>query len=232
MSANARVLVIDDDTGLCNGIAIYLRQQGFEYVSAQSGLEGLRALYERRPEVVLLDIMMPNMDGFTVCERIRELSDVPIIILSGRASEEDRVRGLACGADDYVVKPFSLRELVARIEAVLRRERQSETTVAGHVFVDQDLYIDAARWEVCRDGEIIRLTPTEMKFLLFMAENANQVLTHRQILQHVWGDDYLNELHYTKLFAWRLRCKIERDPDNPRYILTERGIGYRFCLEH
>jgi len=188
----------------------------------------LQTLYSERPNIVILDIAMPKMDGWEVCRRIRELSDVPIVILTARVQEDERVRGLKLGADDYVVKPFSLKELEARVEAVLRRARATRPQRTGILFANEELVIDADRLIVTRDGKQVKLTPTELRLLLFLAENAGRVLTHRQILEKIWGAEYAEDVDYVKLFVYRLRRKIEPDPKHPKYILSERGIGYRF----
>jgi len=168
------------------------------------------------------------MDGWEVCRRIRELSDVPIVILTARVQEDERVKGLKLGADDYVVKPFSLKEFEARLEAVQRRARAAKPQRGGVLFANEELVIDADRFMVTRDGKHIGLTPTELRLLLYLAENMGRVLTHRQILEKIWGAEYADDVDYVKLFIYRLRRKIESDPENPKYILSERGIGYRF----
>ena len=228
MPEATKILIIDDDLTLVNALKLYLSKAGFEVLTAANGIEGLQTLYNERPDLVVLDIMMPKMDGWEVCKRIRELSDVPIIMLTARDQETDRVMGLKMGADDYIAKPFSLKELEARLEAVLRRTRLPPPTRGRILYADEELTIDSERWEVRRRGELVDLTPTELRLLLVLAENAGRVLTHQQLLEQVWGPEYSEETDYTKLFIWRLRQKIENDPGNPRYILTERGLGYRF----
>ncbi len=228
MSDKGRLLIIEDDAELVGALEVYFSRAGYEVITAVNGLEGLQTLYNVRPDIVVLDIAMPKMDGWEACRRIRELSDVPIVILTARVQEDERVRGLKLGADDYVVKPFSLRELEARLEAVLRRVPEAKARRTGPLFANQELAIDADRLLVTRDGKRIDLTPTELRLLLFLAENVGRVLTHRQILDKVWGDEYSDDADYVKLFVYRLRHKIEPDPKHPRYILSERGIGYRF----
>jgi len=229
MPDGTKLLIIDDDQTLVNALRLYLSKEGYQVLTAANGLEGLQTLYNERPDIVLLDIMMPKLDGWEVCRRIREMSDVPVIMLTARDQENDRVMGLKMGADDYISKPFSLKELEARLEAVLRRT-QAPTPVRGRLlYCDEYLTIDADRWEVRRNGELVDLTPTELRLLLVLAENAGRVVSHQQLLEQVWGSEYVDETDYTKLFIWRLRQKIEPDPANPRYILTERGLGYRFA---
>lgn len=228
MSEKGRLLIVEDDTDLVNALELYFSRVGYEVLVAKNGLEGLQKLYDERPSIVLLDIAMPRMDGWEVCRRIRELSDVPIVILTARVQEDERVKGLKLGADDYVVKPFSLKELEARLEAVLRRSRAARPQRTGILFANEALVIDADRLMVTRDGKHLDLTPTELRLLMLLAENLGRVLTHRQILQKIWGAEYADDLDYVKLFIYRLRRKIEVDPGNPAYILSERGIGYRF----
>jgi len=228
MNEKGRLLIIEDDADLVKALELYFSRAGYDVHVAKNGLEGLQRLYDERPSIVLLDIAMPRMDGWEVCRRIRELSDVPIVILTARVLEEERVKGLKLGADDYVVKPFSLKELEARLEAVLRRAKAGKPQKGGILFANQELVIDADRLMVTRNGSHVDLTPTELRLLLFMAENAGRVLTHRQILEKIWGAEYTDDVDYVKLFIYRLRRKIELDPEEPRYILSERGIGYRF----
>ncbi|NLD44378.1 MAG: response regulator transcription factor [Chloroflexi bacterium] len=230
MDPKARLLIIDDDTTLVAALEMYLSREGYQVHLAGNGSEGLKSFYALRPDLVILDVMMPQMDGWETCRRIRELSTVPIIMLTAKGLETDRVMGLKLGADDYVPKPFSLKELVARIEAILRRTRRSESTSKpGVLYVSDDLVIDSERWEVLRHGEPVDLTSTELRLLFYLAEHAGHVLSHRQLLEQVWGPEYVDNVDYTKLYVWRLRQKIEDDPSSPRYILTERGIGYRMA---
>ncbi len=224
----ARLLIVDDDVKLVEALELYLGKAGYEVIAAKDGLEGLQKMYVHRPDLIILDIMMPKMDGWEACRRIRELSDVPIIMLTARGQEADKVRGLRLGADDYVAKPFSLRELEARVEAVLRRARQRPPAEEGVLYADEELVIDSEKWEVLRRGKPVKLTATEKRLLFYLAENAGRTLTHRQILERVWGPEYVDDVDYVKIYIWRLRQKLEDDPRHPRYILTERGIGYRF----
>jgi len=228
MGDKGKLLIIEDDVDLVKALELYFTRVGYDVIVAENGLKGLQKLYNERPTIVILDIAMPKMDGWEVCRRIRELSDVPIVILTARVQEDERVRGLKLGADDYVVKPFSLKELEARLEAVLRRAREMKSQREGILFANAELVIDADRLMVTRNGEHVDLTPTELRLLLFLAENTGRVLTHRQILKKVWGAEYTDDVDYVKLFIYRLRRKIEPDPKHPKYIISERGIGYRF----
>jgi DNA-binding response OmpR family regulator len=228
MESKVSLLLVDDDATLIKALDLYLSRSGYRVHSASNGIEGLRQLFSLRPDLVVLDVMMPQMDGWETCRRIREMSTVPIIMLTARGQEADRVMGLKMGADDYVCKPFSLKELEARIDAILRRSQKKEERSSSKVlYVTNDLVIDSERWEVRRDGERLELTSTELRLLFYLAENAGRVLSHRQILEKVWGPEYIDNVNYTKLFVWRLRQKIEPNPLSPSYILTERGIGYR-----
>jgi two-component system KDP operon response regulator KdpE len=223
-----KLLVIEDDVDLVRALELYLSRAGYSVITALNGLEGLQKLYNEHPDIVLLDIAMPKMDGWEVCRRIRDMSEIPIVVLSARTQEDERVKGLKLGADDYVIKPFSLKELEARLEAVLRRTRATKPAKDGIIFANQELVVDSERLIVTRDGKPVSLTPTELRLLLLLAENEGRALTHRQILDKIWGAEYRNDIDYVKLFVYRLRRKIETDPEKPRYILSERGIGYRF----
>lgn len=223
-----KLLIIEDDVDLVQALDLYLTRAGYSVTTALNGLEGLQKLYNEHPDIVVLDIAMPKMDGWEVCRRIRDMSDVPIVVLSARTQEDERVKGLKLGADDYIVKPFSLKELEARLEAVLRRTRATRLPREGIIFANPELVIDAERLTVTRGGKHLSLTPTELRLLLVLAENKGRALTHRQILEKIWGTEYRNDVDYVKLFIYRLRRKIEPDPEKPRYIISERGIGYRF----
>ena len=230
MGPTGKLLLVDDDATLVKALDIYLTRVGFDVHSAGNGAEGLRRLFELRPDLVVLDVMMPQLDGWETCQRMREMSAVPIIMLTARGQEADRVKGLKMGADDYVPKPFSLKELEARIGAVLRRSKKRDQRERPKVvYVTDELVVDSERWEVRRNGERIELTSTELRLLVYLAENSGRVLSHRQLLAEVWGPEYVGNTDYTKLFIWRLRQKIEPDPSHPTYILTERGIGYRMA---
>jgi two-component system KDP operon response regulator KdpE len=224
----AKLLIIEDDVNLVEALQLYLTTAGYAVVAASNGREGLQQLYLQQPDLIILDIMMPGLDGWEVCNRIREVSDVPIVMLTARGQEAERVRGLQMGADDYVVKPFSLRELEARIESVLRRARMSPVVQDRVVYADEELVIDSERWEVTRRGKPVELTATERRLLFLLAENRGRVVPTDRILERIWGHEYVGEARYVKLYVWRLRQKIEPDPKEPTYIHTERGIGYRF----
>lgn len=227
-SKKNRILVVDDERGLVKLIRLNLEHDGFEVFEANNGAQAMDRLRAVLPDLVLLDVMMPDLDGFQVLRMIREIGSTPVIMLTAKGEENDKVRGLELGADDYVTKPFSPRELTSRIRAVLRRGSFSDQTDTGKIDVDGRLQIDFDRHEVWVDGELVQLRPTEYRLLYHLVKNAGWVLTHDQILSKVWGYEYEDEPHYVRLYINYLRKKIEKDPANPRYILTERGVGYRF----
>ncbi|MBI2935940.1 MAG: response regulator transcription factor [Chloroflexi bacterium] len=207
-----------------------LRARGFEVLTAADGTEGLKMAEENLVDLVLLDLMMPGPDGFEVCQKIRQTSDVPIIILSARGQERDKVRALNLGADDYLTKPFGVEELLARVRAALRRSQRGGAGPLPAV-QGKELTIDFASRRVALRGEQVKLTPTEYSILALLARNTGKVLTHRTILQTVWGPEYGEEHDYLWVYMRRLRNKIEPDVDNPRYLVTEPGVGYRFQLD-
>ncbi len=223
-----RILVVDDEPRMIHFIRLNLEHDGFEVIDAPSGSVALEALRDRLPDLILLDVMMPDLDGFETLEMIREISNVPVIMLTAKGEEEDRVRGLELGADDYIPKPFSPREMVSRVKAVLRRTETPSAPIHELIEVDDRLRIDFDRREIWVDEELVKLRPTEFKLLYHLVKNAGWVVPHDQLLAKVWGYEYREETHYLRLYINYLRQKLERDPSNPQYILTERGVGYRF----
>jgi len=225
------VLVVDDDQNLVRLLSESLESGGYQVVSAVNGLEGLRQLYLTRPDLVVLDVMMPRMDGWETLARVREMSDVPVIMLTARDVESDRLRGFELGVDDYVTKPFSLAELNARVRAVLgRAARTGGERVAPPVVVG-DLVVDFGARRALKAGQPLALTPTEYRLLAVLAENAGRTLSHEQLLERVWGPEYVDEPGYVKRYVWYLRQKVEDDPSQPRYVETVRGFGYRLAKE-
>ncbi len=226
---NKLILVVDDEERMARFIRLNLEHDGFQVVEAHKGMEAINQLRTKMPDVILLDVMMPDIDGFEALQLIRETSTVPVIMLTAKGEEDDRVKGLELGADDYVTKPFSPRELVSRVRAVLRRtETANSGSEGGQIIVDDHLKMDFGRREVKLDGELVKLRPTEYRLLYHLVQNAGWVLTYDQILAKVWGYEYRDEPHYVRLYINYLRQKLEKDPANPIYILTERGVGYRF----
>jgi len=228
MEEAKRILVIDDEPRMRRFISMNLDLEGYQVLEAGNGLDGVRRVREDLPDLVLLDVMMPEMDGFEALRNIRQFSQVPVIMLTVKSDEEDKVRGLELGADDYVTKPFGPRELSSRIKAVLRRTEIQGMTDQAVVKVDDRLQIDFNRHQVIVDGRVIKLRPTEHRLLYHLVNNAGWTMPHETLLAKVWGHEYRDETHYLRLYITYLRQKIERDPANPEYILTERGVGYRF----
>lgn len=222
------MLVVDDEPRMIHFIRLNLEHDGFEVIEAGSGQRALADLRDRLPDLILLDVMMPEMDGFETLQLIREISTVPVIMLTAKDAEEDRVRGLELGADDYIAKPFSPREMVSRVKAVLRRTELPSAAPHEPIVVDDRLTLDFDRREVFVEGKLVSLRPTEFKLLYHLVQNAGWVVPHDQLLAKVWGYEYRDETHYLRLYINYLRGKLEEDPGNPKYILTERGVGYRF----
>jgi DNA-binding response OmpR family regulator len=223
-----RILVVDDEERMVRFIRLNLEHDGFLVSEAFNGKQAIQRLRDATPDLILLDVMMPDLDGFEVLQMIREISNVPVIMLTAKGEEDDRVRGLELGADDYVTKPFSPRELVSRVKAVLRRTEGATGSMHGLIEVDEHLKMDFDRREVWKDGKIVKLRPTEYRLLYHLVQNAGWVVSHDQLLAKVWGYEYRDEPHYVRLYINYLREKLEDDPTNPIYILTERGVGYRF----
>ncbi len=224
----SKILVVDDEKRMVRFIQLNLEQDGFQVVTAYNGKEALEQVRTQLPDLVLLDIMMPDINGFEVLKKIREVNSVPVIMLTAKGEEDDRIQGLELGADDYITKPFSPRELVSRIRAVLRRTKAFQEDQVDVIKVDDRLTIDFSRREVWVEGKKVDLRPTEYRLLYHLVQNAGWVNTHEQLLSKVWGFEYQDEPHYVRLYVNYLRKKLEKDPSHPKYILTERGVGYRF----
>jgi len=224
-----RVVTADDDPQLLRLIARNLEFEGYDVETASDGALALEHVERLAPDLVLLDVMMPKMDGFSVCQRIREFSTVPIIMITARGQDQDKVKGLDLGADDYLTKPFSVEELLARVRAVLRRMQfRADEALAGHAMVTTigELSIDFAQHLVTRSGQEVTLTPTEYRLLAYLAQNVGRVITQDLLLEHVWGTDYVGESHMLQVNINRLRRKLEADPAHPQYLKTKVGIGY------
>ena len=226
-----KILVVDDDPAFVRLVDQVLTEKGYEIFKATNGQEALRLLFAHKPDLVLLDLVMPEMDGWKTCQRIRDLSDTPIIMLTGKQNaEDDIVRGLDYGADDYIIKPVGNRELVARVRAILRRAELPSTagTQKQTTYSDDYLTINIPERKVIVNGERVKLTPREFRLFAFLVENAGHILTHQQLLEKVWGWEYTNDLDYVRIYISHLRQKIEPDPALPKYIITEPGVGYYF----
>ncbi|MFI5274642.1 MAG: response regulator transcription factor [Ktedonobacterales bacterium] len=222
------VLVVDDEPKLIDVVRMNLEVEGYRVLEASTGVEALERLQADLPDLVLLDVMMPELDGFETLKRIRAVSQVPVIMLTVRSEETDRIRGLEIGADDYLAKPYSPRELQTRIKALLRRTFTPAPARKTRIVVDDDLIIDFSKHEVLVRGQKVALRPTEYRLLYHLVNNAGRLMTHDALLSKVWGHEYRDESQYVRLYITYLRQKLERDPAKPRYILTERGMGYRF----
>ncbi len=222
-----KILVIDNDRELQELLRLRLGRIGYEIIVATDGREGLRQLYRHRPALVLLDIGLTEMDGWEICGRIRQLSDVPIIILTTLAHE--KLKGFQMGADDYVTKPFGIMELIARVEARLRRYKIFKGYKRPTVYADRDLTLNFDHHQVTVRGKPVTLTPTEFSVLACLVQKAGQVVSHEAILSQVWGEEYIGDVHYLRLYIQNLRRKIEGNPGTPTRLVTEWGIGYRFC---
>ena len=230
----ARILLIDDSEIDSRMVQDYLESGGHTVRREPNGQAGLRALWEARPDLVLLDVVMPEMDGWITCARIREVSDTPIIMLTSLNRDDEVVKGLELGADDFVSKPLSPRQLTARIEAVLRRSQRAAVVPAGQavpLYDDGQLRIDVDTHEVRLDAALIELSPTEFKLLVALAGTPGRVHTFTALLTQVWGPEYVDDLDFLRVYISRLRHKLEADPNSPTWILTERGFGYRFARQ-
>ncbi len=229
MQSGPKILVVDDEPQIRHVIRTALNANKYLVSEAGSGEEALESIQVDSPDLILLDINMPGMGGIAACRKLRASSDAAIIVLSVRNSERDKITGLDAGADDYITKPFSVNELMARIRANLRRASNSDEN-ASPIIVSDRLSIDFSARQVIADGQPVRLTPKEFDLLQLLVSSANRPLTHRKLLQTLWGPEYGNELEYLRVFVSQLRKKIERDPAHPEYILTEPWVGYRFVL--
>ncbi len=224
------ILVVDDDPAILRLVCTNLKARGYTVSTAMDGEEALKAVESDFVDLIVLDIMMPRLDGVEVCRRVREWSDMPILVLSARGDEKDKVKCLELGADDYLTKPFGIAELMARVKTALRHSNGSKAAPTQSNFTSGDLEINFAMRRVTVDGEEVTLTPTEYSLLQHLAVNADKVLTHNMILQSVWGSEYSSEKEYLRVFVGRLRKKIEPDPKNPRYLVTMPGVGYHLAV--
>ena len=223
-----KVLVIDDDTLLVRLIEHHFAEEGFEVLKAYTGREGLSLVRSLAPDLIILDIVLPDVSGWEICQLVRQISKVPIVMLTVKEEEEDIVRALEYGADDYIAKPVGMKELVARVQAILRREGLYESEKGQVGFSDEFLQIDVAQQRVFREGREVRLTPTELNLLSCLVANAGRSVKPRELLIEVWGQEYADDLDYVRTYICQLRRKLEPDPKNPKYILNRPGFGYWF----
>lgn len=224
-----KAMIVDDEQAIREALSRKLKREGYEVIVCQNGLDAVRAFHTERPDIVILDIIMPDgMDGLTVCRRIREVADTPVLMLSAQAiTEADIIEGLNAGADEYLAKPVRLNEFVARVNALLRRTQMTNPDTDQR-YDDGYLSIDLHRRQVYVSGTRVHLTPTEFKLLAVLMENAGRVVNQRDLLEQVWGREYIDDVYYPRVYISQLRRKIERDAANPVYVLTEHRVGYRF----
>jgi len=227
---NKKILVVDDEKPISDIIKFNLVKEGFNVEVAYDGDEALKLVYQYQPDLILLDVMLPKLDGFQVCRKVRESFSIPIIMLTAKEEEVDKVLGLELGADDYITKPFGMRELIARVKANLRRmDLNVEVPMdANNVITSSNLVIDLDRYEVKKDEAIIELTLREFELLKFLATRENQIFTREQLLKDVWGYEYFGDIRTVDVTVRRLREKVEDDSSSPKFIMTKRGVGYYF----
>jgi two-component system response regulator VicR len=226
---NEKILVIDDDSGLLTLLKLGLEREGFTVITADSGKEGLRRAYEVRPDVIVLDVMMPEMDGWLTCQRLRSMCDTPIIMLTAKTDQADVLKGLSLGADDYLTKPCSFDELKARIRTVLRRANVGTQEDWRAIYDDGNLRIDLKDGTIARQSEVVHLTPIESRLLMYLVSQKGRIVPHKELLIGVWGPEYAEEVSYLSVYIRYLRRKIENDPSNPHYIRTRWRMGYYFA---
>jgi len=225
-----KILVVDDDPVFVRLVKGVLAQKGYDILTAGDGQEALQVMFSNKPDMVLLDVQMPRMDGWQACSRIREVSDIPVVMLTGmQTAEADVVRGLDYGADDYLIKPVGNRELVARVRAILRRAESPTASAERQItYNDEYLTVDIAARSVIVKGKRVKLTPIEFRLFAMLVENVGRILSHKQLLEKVWGWEYIDDLDYVRIYISHIRQKIEKDPAQPEYIMTEAGVGYYF----
>lgn len=226
-----KILLIEDDIEFSNLTGMWLKNAGYDVFTAQDGVEGMRRVYSNRPNLVLLDANIPKMDGWEVCRRIRDMSDIPVMLVTVNGKKGDKLKGFDLGADDYVTKPVDFRELVARVQAVLRRANPSSIETEPSNFHNGEIEIEWRSRQVYVRGECVKLSPTEFKILSCLIKNQGWIVTHEQLLEKAWGPNYIGDKSFVKLYIRYLRQKIEENPHTPRLILTERGVGYYFAQE-
>jgi two-component system, OmpR family, KDP operon response regulator KdpE len=228
---NGLILLIEDEPQMQRFLRIVLQVQGFRFIEAQTGQEGLAQAATRSPDIILLDLGLPDIDGLEVTRRLREWSDIPIIVLSAREQEQDKIKALDAGADDYLTKPFGAGELLARIRVAIRHKVMRQSTTGEPVFILDNLRVDMSHRQVFLNEQEVHLTPIEYKLLAILIQNAGKVVTHSQLLKEVWGPSYSKETQYLRVYMTQLRHKLESDPARPRFLINEPGIGYRLKID-
>ena len=226
-----KILVVEDDIEFMNLTQTWLQQAGYEVITAEDGVEGMRRVYSSRPSLVLLDANMPKMDGWEVCRRIRDMSDIPVLMVTVNGKKDDRLKGFNNGADDYITKPVDFPELIARVQAVLRRAEKTPDDEPS-TFDNGEIEVDWRSHQVWVRRERVKLSPTEFKILACLIKNRGWIVTHEQLLEKAWGPNYIGDKSFVKLYIRYLRQKIEENPHNPQLILTERGVGYYFAKQN
>jgi len=227
-----KILVIEDDVEFLNLTQTWLQNAGYEVLTAQDGAEGLRRVYSSRPNLVLLDANIPKMDGWEVCRRIRDMSDIPVLLVTVNGQKADRLKGFVLGADDYITKPVDFPELIARVQAVLRRSNSATPDDGPSTFHDGEIEIEWRSRQVWVRGNRVKLSPIEYKILACLIKNRGWIVTHEQLLEKAWGPNYIGDKSFVKLYIRYLRQKIEEKPHSPKFILTERGVGYHFAVNN
>ncbi len=225
------ILVIEDEPQMQRFLRIVLQGQGYSFIKAQTGQEGLVQAATRSPDIILLDLGLPDIDGLEVTRRLREWSDIPIIVLSAREQEQDKIKALDAGADDYLTKPFGAGELLARIRVAIRHKVMRQSITGEPVFILDNLRVDMSRRQVFLNEQEVHLTPIEYKLLTVLIQNAGKVVTHNQLLKEAWGPSYTKETQYLRVYMTQLRHKLELDPARPRFLINEPGIGYRLKID-
>lgn len=227
-----KVLLIEDDIEFINLTRTWLHNAGYEVFTACDGVEGMRRVFSSRPDIVLLDANIPKMDGWEVCRRIRDMSDIPVLMVTVNDQKSDRLKGFSMGADDYVAKPVDFHELIARIQAILRRSRSTTLDNKSSTFNNGDIEVDWGSRQVWVRGQRVKLSPTEFKIMSCLIKSRGWIVTHEQLLEKAWGPNYIGDKSFVKLYIRYLRQKIERDPHKPQIIMTERGVGYYFAVQN
>ena len=231
MVVKGKILQIDDDIEFSKLTKMWLQNAGYEVSSAEDGAEGLRRVYSSRPNLVLLDAVIPKMDGWEVCRRIREMCDIPVVMVTVRGQKDDRLKGFVLGADDYITKPVDFPELIARVQAVLKRATPDAQDTEPSTFHNGEIELEWRSHQVWVRGKQVKLSPTEFRILACLIKNRGWIVTHEQILEKAWGPNYIGDKSFVKLYIRYLRKKIEANPHNPQIILTERGVGYHFAVQ-